>query len=451
MACQASDKLPIITIRAESLAPIDIGLAIGQQSKKLFPDIERRYDSYLMASLSQMRFNDMLRERLPTLRSTVDDSYQKELEGVASAWSLIYDNKLGDGFLSWDEYWLLNLLPNIGLPANGVGFGVLGSLSKEKSTLIGRNLNLESTPELRSLQAITVYQHKNRAIVNIGFAGIISVLTGFNESGLFVAHFNAASDSSYQNAYRTTKGAENGIRAQGFILRKVLETQTSAKKAIKFMVKNRGGMSSNTLVVDKQSIEVLEYLATGKAAIRHWDSQTRPEKQWTKAAQVAVIDCHVLNDMPNNCRRAKDSYRWERLKSLAVFTETDKAGVQDIARIMRDKSNPYDEIFATTTLQSMIYLPASGHLYLYAAAVDQVANNDVIPSYQVYYQDLIPLTLLNKWRYKADYFWWLAGLLMLLGFALWQVRRSIKKAELRQQRLRANGNLSKHSDDITVK
>lgn len=439
--CQAtassptSAKIPIIHIAAANLTPLDIGLEIGLQSKKYFADIERRYDSYLMASLSQMGFDDMLRDRLPGLRNTIDTSYQKELEGVASAWSLTHENKLGDGFLSWDEYWLLNLLPDLGLPANGIGFGVLSQLSKENGTIIGRNLNLKSSPSLRSLQAITVYQYADYAVVNIGFAGVISVLTGFNESGLFVAHFNAAPDSSYQNPGRVKKIINNAVQAQGFILRKALETLTSTRTAINFIAENSGGISNNTLVADQKNIQILEYSTAGKTTIRRWNSQTRPAKRWNRKSQIAVVDCHVLNSMSDNCIRAKDSYRWERLRSLAVFTDTNKAGVQDIAGIMLDKSNTYYEILAANTLQSMIYLPGSGHLYLYAAPINNDAgdNTGIPPFYQVYYQDLIPSELRGA-RNKTHYFWWIAGLLMLLLLSLWMVRRSLNKKATHSKR-----------------
>lgn len=429
-------KIPVLHIVAENLTPLDIGLEIGRQSKLLFTDIESRYDRHLMANLSQIGFDDMLSDRLPELKSSIEPEYQKELEGVASSWSLIHDNKLGDGFLSWDEYWLLNLLPDIGLPVNGVGFGVLKQLSSESSTIIGRNLNLKSTPELRSLQAITVYEYHDKAIVNIGFAGIVSVLTGFNERGLFVAQFNAASGLSYQNPYRVNNNTQGGVKAQGFILRKALETYTSTRKAVSFLAKKRIAVNANFLIVDNKDIQVLEHSVSGKAKVRHWNSRTHPNKRWDRKSQIAVVDCHVMVSMPNNCSRAKDSYRWNRLRSLAKFTRNEKAAVQDVAKIMLDESNKYNEVLADNTIQSMIYLPGSGYLYLYAAPISGAANrlgdmgNTVYqPSYQVYYKDVIP-SKFRQPRNKNWYFWWVVGILILLTLALWWLRRSMKEKEV---------------------
>ena len=424
-----SDKIPIIRVVAEHLAPLDIGLEIGSQSKNLFPDIESRYDRYLMTILSQLGFDDILSNRLPKLRNSIEPGYQKELEGIASSWSLIHDNKLGDGFLSWDEYWLLNLLPDIGLASSGVGFGVLGQLTSESGPIVGRNLNLKSTPELRSLQAITVYEYDDNAVVNIGFAGIVSVLTGFNESGLYIAHFNVAFSPFYQNAYREEKSTREAVKAHGFVLRRALETYASTRQATRFIAKMGTGIGSNTLIADNKNIQVLEQSGSGKVAVRRWSSRTHPGKLWDRESQIAVVDCFALITMPNNCRRAKDSYRWDRLRSLAGFTSTKKAGVQDVAHIMLDNSNKYYEILAENTIQSMIYLPDSGYLYLYSAPVnstgDSVGNAvNHHPSYQVYFKDVMPPKL-HKPSNKASYFWWITGLVLLLMLSLWWIRRSI--------------------------
>ena len=416
------DKVPIIHIHAENLSPLDIGVEIGRQSKLLFPDIEYLYDSYLTAILKQMSFNDILRDRLPKLKSHIDIAYQKEMEGIASSWTLIHDNKLGDGYLSWDEYWVLNLLADIGLPANGTGFGVLNAVSREKSTIIGRNLDLKSTPELRGLQVITVYEYSNHAVVNIGFAGIISVMSGFNDSGLFVAHFNAASDLSYQNPYPARQEAGKAMQTYGFALRKTLETMTSVGKATRTLAENTYGISSNILVADKKKIQILEYSPLGKAQIRSWQSETHPDKQWNSPSQIAVVDCHVLKSRSGSCERARDTYRWERLHTQAIFTKNNRAGVQDIAGVMLDSHNQYYEIMASDTLQSMIYLPGTGHLYLYTAPVN---TTKIPPAYKIYYQDLLPSRFRNP--EKNYYFWWILGLLTLLAIALWLIRRSMRE------------------------
>jgi len=314
-------------------------------------------------------------------------------------------------------------LADIGLPANGTGFGVLNTVSREKSTIIGRNLDLKSTPELRNLQAITVYQYSKHAVVNIGFAGIISVLSGFNDRGLFVAHFNAASDLSYPNPNLTRQETGRAMQAYGFAMRKALESVTSVRKAANILAKNTYGFSSSILIADKKNVQILEYSPVGKAQIRSWESETRPDKQWNRTSQIAVVDCHVLKSRSGNCERAKDTYRWERLRTQAIFIKNKKAAVQDIAGIMLDSHNQYYEILASDTLQSMIYLPGTSHLYLYAAPVNKTK---IPPAYKIYYQDILPEKFRNPGN-KNYFFWWISGLLVLLAIALWLIRRSIRE------------------------
>lgn len=415
-----SGKIPVIHINAVDLAPFDIGLEIGRQTRVLFTDIGGRYDAHLAASISQIAFNDLLRNRLPGLIRNVDKTYRKELEGVANAWALSRDNQLGDGLLSWDEYWLLNLLPEIVSPANGTGFGVLSKVSDEDGPILGRNLDWFSTPQLRSLQTITVYQYADRGVINIGFAGVISVLTGFNDSGLFLAHFNVAPYTPYRNTGRVT----DDVQANVFELRKALDSRNSVRQAASFLSKNVYGASNSTLMADRKNIQVLEFPVGGAAKVRRWDSPTRPDKRWERRHQIAVVDCHVLAGMPNDCRRAKDAYRWERLRSLAVFSGVDRAGEWDLSKIMFDTANKFYEILGLQTLQSMLYQPASGHLYLYAAPVN---NTELAtPSYQVYYADLFPPELRN--RRSGFSMLWLAGfLLVILTLVLWFTRRAANK------------------------
>lgn len=421
--CQASSRTPVIRIAAENLTPLDIGLAIGQQSKKLFVDIERRYDHYLMGRFSQMGFDDILRNKLPSLKNAIDNRYQKELEGVASAWKLVHMNKLGDGYLSWDEFWVLNLLPDIGVPFDGLGFGVLSTLSREKGTIIGRNLELKSNSRLRGLQAITLYQYTDHSVVNIGFAGIISVLSGFNDHGLFVAHLNASSDLSLQNPSWATRNSKKPFQSHGFALRDVLERMHSVKNATKALRKNSYSTSSNTLIGDQENIQVVEFSAFGKAKVRSWNSQTRNDKRWSRVSQIATVSCHVLPEMSGGCPKAKDIYRWERLHALAVFTSNNLAGTQDVAGIMLDTHNQYFEIMGADTLQSMMFLPATGHLYFYGATV---TDSGTPPAYQVYHLDQLATT--SKDRVEKDYaIWWITALLLGLAIILLMLRRTIKQ------------------------
>jgi hypothetical protein len=403
-------KIPILRVQTDQLTPLQIGLQIGHQSKALFPDIEKRYDAHLAALLTPSLYTQLQRDTLPALLKKIDPAYKKELDGVAAAWSLTRQNQLGDGLLSLNEYQLVNLLPDLGLLAGGTGFGVFSNASANNLPIVGRNLDWKSTPELRSLQTITVYQSNDKAVVNIGFAGILSILTGFNHHGLFLAHYKAEPYSPYQHAPSISAQTRSSV----FDLRKVLETKQSNQEAIRYLSKQSYLYSHSILMTDQKKIQVLEYPKGGVAKIRRWNSPTQMNKPWNKQQQITVIGCHVLASLPNNCRDIKEGYHWSRLRQLAQFNTASPASWHDIADILFDTKNHLFEIFNAQTLQSIVYRPDNGSLHLYTASIDGTLSTS--PIHRAYL-DIIPPKLHQQASSKNKHLtvWFISAILLLLS------------------------------------
>lgn len=379
-------KVPIIELQAQHSPPKKIGLKIGQYSKAIFPDIEYRYDTHLSKILTKTHFDYLLKHRLPILLKYVDQRYKDEMQGVMAAWSIIEINKLGDGFLSTDEYLLLNLLPNIGLAPNGSGFAAFKQASEDQYSIIGRNMDWKSTPELRSLQAITRYNYTDQAFVNIGFLGIVSVLTGFNQQGLFLSYFNAEPYSPYYKRIYS-KSMNKKTQSTIFSLRKTLESSNNIKQATQLLSKLTFSQANNVLIADKNKVEVLEYAPNYQVKIRRWRSETHDNKPWKAKQQIAVIDCNVLSILPDNCTDSKDNLHWHRLAKLAQFDSQQPAQKRDISAILFDTYNDGNEIFNVQTLNSVIFMPKDNALYMYVAPID--AQQYTYPIHQAYL-DVLP-------------------------------------------------------------
>lgn len=405
-------QLPIIRIDTDDLSPQQIGLEEGRQSKQLFPDIERRYDAHLASIITKTHFDAILQHQLPDLLKQLDTHWQEEMEGVLSAWLLSSNSVPGDGQLSLEEYQILNLLPDLGLAPDGSGLGAFSNAAAEETTVVGQNLDWASTPELRSLQTITIYQDDDDAVVSIGFAGLVSVLHGFNNRGLFLAIINAEPYSPYQQ-YQIQ---EDKVNLRGFALRQALTNLDSASSAARWLKGQVYGFSSNTLIADRKTVEVLEHPANAEATVRYWDSTLRADKSWGHPDQIAVVDCLVLPDMPDNCRDAQDAVRWQRLQELAQFGPTHQAKPADISTIMLDKANPRYEILNHHTLQSLVYVPAHNSLYLYAAPLEGEHPPEPV---QQAYPDLLPPE--RHFGIRLVWIIWLVLLVMLAG--IWWVRR----------------------------
>ena len=375
------NSLPVIRVNAIDLKPLAAGLDIGRQTKVLFPDIEQRYDAHLKALLSQAQFEHIVRQQLPVLLKQLNESDRQELQGVRSAWSMVGKNQLGDGYLSADEYHVLNLLPELGIPPGGVGVGVFDQASAEQGSIVGRNLDWQHTPDLRAVQAIMVYEYPEQTVVNLGFAGMLGVLTGFNEQGLFIAYINAAPHTPYQQSSQVN----SKTHLSGFELRDVLRYRETLTSALRVLSRTPFAVSHSLLLADQDVVKVLEYSVGQKAQVRTWDSATRSGYAWNRVWQLAVVDCHVLPNIDDPCQHVQDQVRWQRLGALLNFHPTQPAHARSVADILLDAVHRDVALLNDQTVQSQLYLPALQHLYL-SVRSEQGAG---LSSHQLY-TDLIP-------------------------------------------------------------
>jgi hypothetical protein len=409
-------RVPVLRIQAQALSPLERGLDIGRQSKEISPDIETHYDTYLSTIYSQVQFNHLLKNKLPSLLTHLDKDYQDEMQGVMGSWYITEVNRLGDGFLSKDEYLVLNLLADISKMPNGTGFGVFGRSAQAKQTIIGRNLDWDASLEISGLQAITVYQYTDTAVVNIGFLGLISIITGFNHQGLFLSYSNATPYSPYTQYHQPTLSKRNEKIANIFALRKALETNISISQALNYFSKVRFESDRNILMADRKQIQVLEIPAKKRAKSRKWNSRTHPNKPWGKQQQIAIIDCHVLANLPDNCKDSKDSLHWFRLRTLATFDAQHPAKKKDVSQILFDTNNKGREIFNKKTLNSIIFIPANNHLYLYTAKSEATL---ALPLLHLPYLDVLPsLSSAEDKRHGITPLELLWGLLLILFFII---------------------------------
>ncbi|MGB1257286.1 MAG: C45 family autoproteolytic acyltransferase/hydrolase [Thiolinea sp.] len=414
---EVASALPIIHLNINKTKPGIVGTQLGHEVRRQFPDVEVRYDRYLAERFSQQAFNRIASTRLPAMLKQLDNHYRDELYGVANAWSLGGDNKLGDGRLSLAEYQVLNLLSDLGAAPNGSGFAVMGKASENGSPIVGRNLDWAMQTELRQLQAITVYQDNDKGIVSIGFAGLISVITGFNEQGLFVAGMNAEAFTPYTS----NKEMSSDFSLLSFDLRKALETRSSIKKAARYLAGKHYAYNHNILLADQESVQVLEQNATrDKSLLRTWQSGLQyGSNRWDHRYQIAVVDCFLL-PKNGNCTDPKDVTRWKTFNSLATFSARNPANTQDITKIMHNTDNHQYEIFNRNTLQSIIFQPEQSGLRLYTIPPDGQH-----PKHPVYtdYPELLPQVNGFNIQLLINALIW-GILLTLLGVTVWQIRKN---------------------------
>lgn len=362
--------LPILYVDARDKTGTEIGIALGNAIKAKFPNIEEKLDRYLAYFGSQVVFDYYLVSRSDAIKPNIDQRYRDEVNALASCFALSSTDTLGDGYLSLNELWALQLIPDIARITNCSGFGVFGNYSASGFPIVGRNMDWNTIEDVRSLQAITVYLYEDRTFVNIGFAGLAGVITGYNSDGLFAGILDSPMDGTYPDP-------PTGRRSYIFDLRNALETCTKISETANVLYNQQYAFSHNILFADTTDIQVLEHPQGVDGLLRTAESQLNNDISWGKSNQIAVVNFFALGGYSNE-RYEYNTIRWGRLKELANFSTSNKATVNGIESIMLDiANNPYS-IFNDGTVQSMVFTPADRKLYLYAVPVSGIHDSSPV-------------------------------------------------------------------------
>lgn len=407
-------RLPIIHVKTDEATALANGLSIGRQSKLLFPDIEERYDTFLSSLINQRQMKLLREQHLSTLFERLDKSHQDEILGVEATWDLVSESITGDGKLSTDEYRLVNFLPDLGFMPNGSGFAAFNQASSDNKPIVGRNLDWKVTPTFQNMQSVTVYKSDDRTIVNIGFAGLVSVLTGYNSDGLFLAGLNAEPYTPY---YKPNAKPHKKHSSIGFDFKTLLASKGNSKKAVEFLSSQRYRHDLNILIADKKTAEVLEHSKAGTSKARNWESPLHPNTPWGKRQQIASVNCFTLLKMPNNCQNAGDLVRWKRFRELAIFNAHSPASRNEITALMTDTKNKRHEIFNQDTSQSIIFQPSNGKVFLYTNLTGADSRKPVYQAYFDFTETLVKNSKKTKSYFTFKTLSWF--FIILLGASLW--------------------------------
>ena len=354
----------VFTIAAGNGNGTKIGSSIAIELQKKFPNIASQYDHYLAFLLSPSQFKQLV-PQVNALISTIDPEYQSEVNAIAAALQLNNQDNLGDGKLSLNEVWLLQFLPDLTSINKGSAIAAANS-----NPVAARNVDWKNTPDLTELQAITIFQYDDRTVVTIGFAGLMGVINGFNDQGLFVSQLDAST--------QLVSASVSVGHAGSFDLRSILRQHRKIAPASQELSKHTYPRSHVVLLADPEDVAVLEQPAGVTGKLRKTDSVLVNEMPWYNDEQMAIVNCFVLKALSANCHASQDYFRWARFAELLK----DELLPDTAISIMQDRKNKHLAIFNEDTLQSMVFWPKDRTLYLYAQNSDQ--TTPVVEKYQFF-------------------------------------------------------------------
>ena len=296
------------------ITPRAMGQAYARAAKRTTPDIERLIDSCFTKIAAFPGVYQMLVTRAQAIRPQIDPAYRDEIEGFASQFSGGATDVAGDGKLSTDEVYLLNLLPDIAHVTQCSALSVFGARSATGSTITARLLDWLPLEQLPRGQTVTTIRRPGRSVCLIGFVGFMGAITGFNSSGVFAALLDSDTGVPYVNP--------KGMRSYALDLRHALESEGTLSGAAGYMADTNHHYAYNHLIFfsDPKTSKVLENDLTSKGPLartfRASDSPLRPGVTWGISDALACVNSYLLPGNHDNHTGDKSNYaRWQSIRT----------------------------------------------------------------------------------------------------------------------------------------
>lgn len=341
----------------------------------LFPTLEADYDAWLATSMDRVTYHNRL-EKLQNLKPQVPKEYQDEIKGMASKFSGGTNNIQGDGKLSIDELYYLNLYIDIMMTGACSAISVFGPASVTGKNMIARLVDWYP----RTDNAVIIIKNRDKSIVIIGRLLSIMAGTAFNDNGVFAAILAGGSSPPADFESKAYHSVTIDIRY-------ALENYSTLEEAAKYLSEKEYTFSNQIFLADLMTSKVLEnnLIDGGIRALRGADSQLGVE--WESDNALAAVNTFFLKE---NYRGGEVDPRWTNLRRQLVTKlrnsekgEVDKVTLNELEEIATyyDKSqhdaypgSTIGDIYNSSTQHIVLFEPDTFHLEVF------FRNNSASPS-----------------------------------------------------------------------
>lgn len=355
----------------------EMGYLYAEEIFQVVPDIQKLVDSYLTEQFYGLGvLHSVMMGRIDEVLPQVDAELRDELEGIVGYvvdvvhGGVAPKNEIADGVLSRREIYFLNLFPDVGRPTACSGVSVFGSRSATGNPILLRLLDWSSGSrnQLNQLQAIITIKNGSKSVTLVGYLGMLSVITAFNEDGVF----SSILDSTTGALYPSWKKRDSYV----YDLRYAMENFSSLEGVADYMKDKKRVYSynHNILLADKKSSKVLENNISGLGLsmgrrLRSWDSDLHWGVDWGFKDAIGVVNSFLLNGNHNN--HTLDYWNVARFKTMksVLAGKGDTVDKEELKQISYE-SEMYDPgwtqhivVFEPTTLSvEVFFLPRSGEI-----------------------------------------------------------------------------------------
>ncbi len=296
--------------------------------REAVPDFESLADSYISDLITDELGDELpvpgniiyqyMLQRVEDFKSQLPDEYRELLQRAGSKLSGGTTNVMGDGKMSVDETFLLNLAGDVVRASQCSSLSVWGSRSATGSTITTRNFEWYSGSQnqLSQLHAVTTIKTDSGSVCTVGFLGFFAAVSLINNHGVFAALLDSPTGAPYSSSDK---------RSYPFDLLYAMLHYSTIEEIAAYMsdADHHYAYNHNIVFSDASRALVLEnnFSGTGsdmRRALRAWDSELQEGITWGFDNALCVVNSFLLKgnyhnqDMPF----AGNQSRWESYKSL---------------------------------------------------------------------------------------------------------------------------------------
>ncbi len=287
-----------VTLNYENGTPAQIGSAYAEAILEICPDYPVTIDGYifeLFGTLTDEYNTDIIEYGMTTLKNSLDQKYQEELDAYAEKMSDGLHGIKSDGRISYEEAVIISMVPDL-LRTTACSAITANGNKTESGKRISARL-VEWFPgenrQLTGFHSVVHFKNGQNSITSVGLLGMFDVLTAINSSGVMVGILDVGSK------YNEPFTVEDKI-CYSYDIRTAAESFTTARQAAKYIYGNvpKYTYNANFFITDSTDAFCVEAAITdndGTPTIRDTNSQLLDGLIWNDPDILCVVNSFVTS------------------------------------------------------------------------------------------------------------------------------------------------------------
>ena len=325
-----------ITLDYEKGSRAEVGKAYGTLIREKMPEYIETMEPYLFENIRVAYGgtfdSEAVEKREKILFESLRPEYREEISAFAEALSGGVHGIVEDTVLSYEESVLMHMIPDALRPTCCSALSLWGSktVTGERITLRNLEWNLGSDNQMGMIHAVTHMRNGSRSLTAISVVGLLDIISGINDDGVFAAILDVGSVQKEAFVYE-------GKKCYTMELRYALEEYSTARGLGEFMVAESSDFTwcNNIVISDaddsfcaEDCVSQVAESGAGMSVLRDCDTPILEGLTWDNDDSLCIVNSFTskgnqdgFTGSASNIIRFAKYNEW--VKSLEKFSPKD--------------------------------------------------------------------------------------------------------------------------------